>query len=91
MLTLIIMVAFSILATIIGFVFMSRMLNAFEEALDFYFTTLMSQMSNGLKKVTEMEDDLSIAISRLPVSKSRKVQKEIEESETKESNEIVGE
>ena len=85
------MVALSILATIVGTVLMCRMLNAFEEALDFYFTTLMNQINNNLKKVTEMEDDLSIAISRLPVSRSKKVQKEIEESETKESNEIVGE
>ena len=83
--TLIIMTAIAIIATIIGFVLIGRMLNTFEEAFDFYFTTLMNQMNKEIKEVTAMKEDLDVAIAKLPVSRSKKVQKIEETTETIET------
>ena len=90
-LTLIICTAILIIAIIAGIIQINAEIETQSEILKEEHQRMLDELEETLKVLCKLGHDTNIAINRLPVSKSKKVQKEIEESETEEPNEIVGE
>ena len=90
-LTLIICTVIIIVAVVFGIIQMNAEIETQSEILKEEHQRMLDELEETLKVLCKLEHDTKIAINRLPVSRSKKAQKEIEESETEEINEIVGE